>query len=60
MCEPLTIASAALTAFGTYQQHQSQRSPTQLPRVTHLMQLILPHYLPAYRAGGRFGDKKLA
>ena len=24
------------------------------------MQLILPHYLPAYRAGGRFGDKKLA
>lgn len=25
MCEPLTIASAALTAFGTYQQHQSQK-----------------------------------
>lgn len=25
MCEPLTIASAALTALGTYQQYQSQK-----------------------------------
>lgn len=29
MCDPLTIGSAALTAFGTYQQYQSQKKAQQ-------------------------------